>query len=153
MNDAFEILMEAIPWVHVSTMLETIGRMAESVSRTELDGEPVAIGDWFAGSADDFPCSSCMIQTINGFRLGSAVYIPTLLIRVFKFEETISIDFSFDMDWSNVAVAMPMLHRHFQQLKLLSGARTVFGGMEPAQDLDTRFFTDDARGPLGSSIA
>lgn len=153
MNDAFEILMEAIPWVNVSTVLETIGRMAESVSRTELDGEPVAIGDWFAGSADDFPCSSCMIQTINGFRLGSAVYIPTLLIRVFKFDETISIDFSFDMDWSNVAVAMPMLHRHFQQLKLLSGARTVFGGMEPAQDQDTRFFTDDARGPLGCSIA
>lgn len=153
MNHAFEILMEAVPWVHVSTVLESIGRMADSVSRTELDGEPIAVGDWLAGSVDDFPCSSCMIQQINGFRLGSTVYIPMLLIRVFRFDGAVSIDFSFDMDWSDVAVAMPILHRHFQQLKSLSGACTVFGGMEPAQDLDTRFFTDDERGPLGGSIA
>ncbi|MCZ7843069.1 MULTISPECIES: hypothetical protein [Stenotrophomonas maltophilia group] len=133
-------------------MLESIGRTAESVSRTELDGEPIAVGDWLAGNVDDFPCSSCMIQEINGFRLEFAVHIPTLLIRVFRFDRTVIIDFSFEMDWSDVAVAMPILHRHFQQLKLLSEARTVFGGMEPAQDLDTRFFTDDARGPLGSSI-
>ncbi|MBA0280925.1 hypothetical protein D7Y44_09965 [Stenotrophomonas maltophilia] len=46
MNDAFEFLMEAVPWVHVCTLLESTGRMAESVSRTELDGEPIAIGNW-----------------------------------------------------------------------------------------------------------
>lgn len=153
MSDSFEIVMEVVPWVHVSTVLESIGRMADSVSWSELDGEPIAVGDWLAGSVDEFTCSSCMIQEINGFRLESSVYIPTLLIRVFRFEGTVNIDFSFEMDWSDVVVAMPMLHRHFQQLKLLSGARTVFGGMEPAQDRDTRFFTDDERGPLGGSIA
>lgn len=153
MSDSFEIVMEVVPWVHVSTVLESIGRMAESVSRTELDGEPIAVGDWLAGSADDFPCSSCLTQEINGFRLGSTVYIPMLLIRVIRFDGTVSIDFSFDMDWPNAIAAMPMLHRHFQQLKLLAGASTVFGGMEPAQDLDTRFFTDDERGPLAGSIA
>jgi len=137
----------------VFAVLESIGCMAEPVSRTELDGEPLAVGDWLAGSADDFPCSSCMIQEINGLRLGSTVYIPMLLIRVIRFDGTVSIDFSFDMGWPNVIAAMPMLHRHFQQLKLLAVPRTVFGGMELAQDLDTRFFTDDERGPLGGSIA
>ncbi len=152
-RDSFEIVMEAIPWDRMSTMLESIGCMAESVSRTEVHGDPVAIGDWLAGNFDEVPCSSCLVQEINGFRLGSAVHIPTLLIRVFRFDGLASIDLSFDMDWSNAGVAMPMLHRHFLTLKLLTGARAVYGGMEPAQDLDTRFFTDDERGPLGISDA
>lgn len=38
--------MEVVPWVHVPKVLESIGRMAESVSRTELDGELIAVGDW-----------------------------------------------------------------------------------------------------------
>ncbi len=145
--------MEAIPWNHMSTMLESIGCMAESVSQAEVHGDPVAIGDWLAGNFDEFACSSCLVQVINDFRLGSAVHIPTLLIRVFRFDGLASIDLSFDMDWSNAGVAMPMLHRHFLKLKLLIGARAVYGGMEPAQDLDTRFFTDDERGPLGISAA
>lgn|GEM_PF-2293072 len=152
-RDSFEIVMEAIPWNHMSTMLESIGCMAESVSQAEVHGDPVAIGDWLAGNFDEFACSSCLVQVINDFRLGSAVHIPTLLIRVFRFDGLASIDLSFDMDWSNAGVAMPMLHRHFLKLKLLIGARAVYGGMEPAQDLDTRFFTDDERGPLGISAA
>ncbi len=52
-----------------------------------------------------------------------------------------------------MGVAMSELQRHFLELKTLSGSRTVYGGMEPAQDLETRFFTDDECGPLGGTSA
>ncbi|EOW2136358.1 hypothetical protein N5C16_10905 [Stenotrophomonas sp. GD03908] len=148
MSDAFEIVMEAVPSVHVSTLLEEMGRMAESVSSTGWEGEPIAAGEHSAGRFHEFPYGSCMAQQVKGFRLGSAVHIPMLLIRVIRFEGMVSIELSFDMEWADIGVAMSELQRHFLELKTLSGSRTVYGGMEPAQDLETRFFTDDECGPL-----
>ncbi len=40
MSDAFEIVMEAVPSVHVSTLLEEMGRMAESVSVDRVGRRP-----------------------------------------------------------------------------------------------------------------
>ncbi len=148
MRDAFEIVMEDVPGGRVPTVLEGIGHMAESVSWTELEGESMAAGERSAESSDEVACSSCVIYTVKGLRVGAVLRIPTLLIRVLGFEGRVSIDFSFDMDWADVGAAMSELQRHFLQLKMLSGAETVYGGMEPAQDMDTRFFTDAERGPL-----
>ncbi|TGR42006.1 hypothetical protein EN820_23080 [bacterium M00.F.Ca.ET.177.01.1.1] len=48
MNHFVQVVMNAVPWGHVTTVLESIGGMAGAVSRNVLAGEPIAVGDWLA---------------------------------------------------------------------------------------------------------
>lgn len=79
------------------------------------------------------------------------VIIPNALLRLVKYGELYDIDFNFDPDEFKDVARMSLvkqLHDHAKEVAIDSEIDTFFGGMEPASDKDTRYFTNDDFGPL-----
>ncbi|WP_223494563.1 hypothetical protein [Stenotrophomonas indicatrix] len=151
MSDAYEVVMEGVPLDGVLAVLARIWRSSDSVSVPEVDGMPVDVEMWIdagPGSA----CAdgdSCLVQTLQGFNVGN-VHLPFLLLRVLRYDGLMDVEVSFDADRAEVLAAMDELQKLFLYIKGVVGARTVIGGMEPAKDEETRFFTDEFPGPMAS---
>jgi hypothetical protein len=79
------------------------------------------------------------------------VILPNVLLRLVKYGEQYDIDLNFDpYELENVDMMglVKQLHDHAKEIARDSGVDTFFGGMEPASDKDTRYFTNDDFGPL-----
>ena len=81
------------------------------------------------------------------------VTLPKVLLRWVKYGDLYDIDFNFDsndledMGMMNLVTA---LHGDIKEIAKDNGVVAFFGGMEPASDEDTRYFTNDVLGPLSS---
>lgn len=81
---------------------------------------------------------------LDGMSFGSLV-LPKVLLRLVKYNDKFDIDFNFDVNelkntgMTNLA---KNLHSHTKDIAREYEIATFFGGMEPASDVDTRYFTN-----------
>ncbi|KEQ16547.1 hypothetical protein [Endozoicomonas numazuensis] len=77
--------------------------------------------------------------------------LPEVFIRVVKYESKYDIDFSFNSnEIENISIStfINELHECAKNLSYRYCVENVYGGMEPASDEKTRFFTGSKPGPL-----
>ena len=77
--------------------------------------------------------------------------IPSVLLQLHKYEDKFDIDFNFDeqeMKGVNASAIMKKIHWFVSKIGELYGVELWYGGMEPASDEATRYFTDNSLGPL-----
>ena len=93
----------------------------------------------FQESADG--CISIGLLDVN---IGAAI-LPSLLLRCVKYGTQFDLDFSFELDDSdegNVVNLMKILQDWIIGLAKDINVKSFFGGMEPASDKETRYFTN-----------
>lgn len=91
-----------------------------------------------------------MIIKLSNLNIAGCI-IPSVLLRLVKYEDQYDIDFNFDeSDIADVGAAalMKKLHGYISELGKGYQVRDWFGGIEPASDEDTRYFTGSELGPL-----
>lgn len=72
--------------------------------------------------------------------------LPNGLLRMVKYDDCFDVDCCFDA--GAIKGQVMILHAAVLNLSERFEARTCFAGLEPASDLNTRFFTDREIGPL-----
>jgi hypothetical protein len=80
------------------------------------------------------------------------VVLPVILLRCLKYGSKFDVDFSFDMvAVENIVVddLMRNVHCFVQEIAKSAFVENFYGGMEPASDKATRYFTNQVIGPLG----
>jgi hypothetical protein len=92
-----------------------------------------------------------VMAELHELRVGE-ITLPSVLLRIVRYDGTFDLDFTFDAHElvnTNVGSVMQSLHMAGKKLSERFNARSFFGGMEPASDANTRYFTDSNIGPLG----
>jgi hypothetical protein len=83
------------------------------------------------------------------------VVIPSVLLRVVKYNDQFDIDFNFDeqdIESMSTTTLMKEIHSFVSKICESYEIDHWFGGMEPASDEATRFFTDKEIGPLADRM-
>ncbi len=98
----------------------------------------------------NFQGNVTVLINLSDLKVGG-ITLPKVLLRLVKYGEQYDIDFNFD---SNELESMDMmslvteLHDYAKEIARDNDVGTFFGGMEPASDVDTRYFTNDDFGPV-----
>jgi hypothetical protein len=77
--------------------------------------------------------------------------LPLVLLRIIKYGYQYDIDFSFDINKTEKTDMASLIKNLFSYASKLANDFVVvnyYGGMEPASDTNTRYFTNDKLGPL-----
>lgn len=91
-----------------------------------------------------------VLINMQTMRIGEHV-LPNVQLRLVKYGSEYDIDFNFDYnDIKNISMTslINSLHRHIKKLASEFDVASYYGGMEPASDEDTRYFTNEEVGPL-----
>lgn len=81
------------------------------------------------------------------------IVLPHVQLRLIKYGRHFDIDFNFDQyELENISmpILLESLHVFAKSLASEFGVHSVYGGMEPASDEDTRYFTNEQLGPLSA---
>lgn len=155
MSDLIEVVLENISRSKVYQLLMVFlgsaGKVlevqcSESIqlsSRTDISEDEI---ESFINLSDD----ASLIVKLSNLNIVDTI-IPSVLLRVVKYDDQFDIDFNFDE--SNIAdtgttALMNKLHEYVSELGNEHQVGNWFGGIEPASDEDTRYFTGSASGPL-----
>lgn len=79
------------------------------------------------------------------------VTFPNVLVRIYKYDSYFNIDFNFrpqDLGIESLKTFVEELHKYSSEVARVFKLDTFFAGIEPAEDENTRFFTNDDLGPL-----
>jgi len=146
MADYYEIIFEEVNNATVNEFVDFLLSRAVSVYKVEdVGGENIKnemISYNFPGKSDDF-------LVMCEFVVGASTLIPLAFLRIFRYEGKIDIEISFDasdIKWVNRV--MCSAKEFSKELPRKFGIKNIYGGMEPASDEDTRYFTNDEFGPL-----
>lgn len=93
--------------------------------------------------------SGIAIINLEYFRLGSVIF-PDVLIRLEKYNGFFNVDFNFkpqDLKKESMETFVAELHKYSREVAKKFNLDTFFAGMDPAEDEETRFFTNDDLGP------
>lgn len=94
--------------------------------------------------------SICLTCRLHRFSISPEISLPIVLLRVVKYQEGVDVELSFVesplFDIGRVMFAMKEYCNHLLSKFYVSG---FYGGLEPAVDVGTRYFTGNSSGPLG----
>ncbi len=78
---------------------------------------------------------------------GDGFSLREVLIRAIKYDAIFDLEISFDLN-QQVELSDVMLCTYFVKIAHLYQIPQVYGGLEPAEDEETRFFTGASLGPM-----
>jgi len=155
MSDLLEVVLENILrskiYQLLAVLLEHAGQIIEIqcsepidiLSETDISEDEI---ESFINLNDD----ASLIIKLNNLNV-AGITIPSVLLRLVKYGDQYDIDFNFDesditdMDTTGL---MKKLHVYISDLGKNYQVADWFGGLEPASDEDTRYFTNSEFGPL-----
>ncbi len=91
-----------------------------------------------------------ILVDVEAMKLESLI-LPRVQLRLMKYGNQCDIDFNFNSnELKNISTAtlIKQLHAYVKKLAVNCNVSSFFGGMEPASDEDTRYFTNEELGPL-----
>ena len=101
-------------------------------------------------SALNFNGDVSILIKLQDMKAGNAI-LPSVLLRLVKYDDQFDIDFNFDAsELKNLEVTLLMkyLHIYAKEIARDFNIENFFGGMEPASDKSTRYFTNQIVGSL-----
>ncbi len=150
MSELFEIVLENIPKLKVCSvylnLLKEAGEIEElQCSERLCSASPKNISKRLVKSFLDLPCDATLTVKLNYLTMNE-YDIPSVLLRLVKYGDKFDIDFNFDESAVNdfgVEVLMKKMHAKISKMAKQHNINNWFGGMEPACDTETRFFTKE----------
>ena len=159
MSSLIEVVFENVAKSVVPQLLMTLVASAKQIISTQCS-EDIAIMDGdklntnILDSALNFEGNLTVLFNLQELKAGGIV-LPKVLLRIIKYADQYDIDFSFDeseVENQNLMSLITELQSYANKLANDYGIRSVFGGMEPASDEETRYFTNEVLGPLAKQV-
>ncbi|MWK59164.1 hypothetical protein GO594_24520 [Pseudomonas otitidis] len=154
MSDSYEIVFQQVAAGDLYELLESIGvdsqifselAVSEEVAGGRLAGEARNLIDEIIAYGGDI----CLTAQLHGFRISEEICLPLVLLRVIKYRGWVDVELSFNdplsFDIGNIMLAA---QRYADFLSNRYHVEEFYGGLEPAADTNTRYFTGNALGPL-----
>ena len=155
MTNIFEVVFERVDKCHVVQVLTRIISGAKCIISVECTENIVLMNEGHLNikgfeSILNFNGDVSILIRLEDMKAGN-VTLPSVLLRLVKYNELFDVDFNFDVDElknTNAALVMSQLHGYAKQISGNFNVWNFFGGMEPAADKNTRYFTNQIVGPL-----
>ncbi len=156
MQNTFEVVFENVPEPNVGGLVDELLSHAKNIDLIEISEEDALES---GGVVDRERLSKVLLDKqdltamirVRQFAISSAV-LDVALIRVVKYENTTDVDISFNIDEANdPASIMQSLQPFALEVAGSFSTGDVYGGLEPANDYATRYFTNLQSGPLPRS--
>ncbi len=157
MSNLFEVVFEDIPKNKVMPLLLSLiassnrvinTRCSEDISFVDRDKISTSLLQYVLNFEGDIS----MLFDLQDMRTGS-IDLPKVLLRLVKYEDKYDIDFNFnesEVDNKDIQSLIVELHGYAKKLAHDYEIQSFFGGLEPASDEETRYFTNELLRPLGS---
>lgn len=155
MSSLLEIVFENVVESNVTRILMLLIARAEKIVNVQCsedislivasDLDPTALD-----SVLSFQGSVTVLINLDDVKVGGII-LPKVLLRLVKYGEQYDIDFNFDpndLENLDMLTLVTELHYHAKKIAIEHDVKTFFGGIEPAVDEGTRYFTNDALGPV-----
>ncbi|MBJ7311491.1 hypothetical protein ACFOLJ_22480 [Rugamonas sp. CCM 8940] len=156
MRNTFEIIFENVSEPSVDGLVNELLSHAKDIESIELSEEGTSENSDVFGREKltklllAKEALTAMIRVRRFFV--NAVVLDVALVRVVKYENTVDVDISFDIEEEKNPVSiMSSLHPYALELASSFSVGNVYGGLEPADDCATRYFTNLELGPLPHS--
>ncbi|WP_375186074.1 hypothetical protein [Pseudoalteromonas sp.] len=146
MSTVIEVVLDSIEKSDIKTVLNALLIGKDNVINISASEDEINVSTFFSNNSylDDFFMSkseSTLLFLLKKITVGNVV-IPNPLLRLVKYDTQFDIDFSFENE-----VDVHQLHMGISCLLKGVNVKEFYAGLEPAQDIDTRFFTNQELGP------
>lgn len=155
MSDLLEVVLEDVLHSDVCQLFMSFLEQADQITEIQCS-EPFKFSSGNSLLYDqvrifiDLPDDASLIVKFSSLNIASYM-IPSVLLRLVKYGEKYDIDFSFDesdiADLGTIEL-MKSLYAHISNFSKQYQISDFFGGLEPASDEDTRYFSSNGFGPL-----
>lgn len=148
MDNVYEIVFEGVSKHDLYDFIRYIEMSAKSytglgVEGAEGDKEQVEM--FLSSSAD-----TRLIEKLFFFKVFDDVCLPCAWLSVLKYGAIVDVELSF---YGPSSIEIDRFMRSMQRYAAAAAEKfcikSFYGGLEPAQDLNTRYFTGNYFGPLG----
>jgi len=154
MTDSYEIVFQQVAVSDLHQLLELMKMDSQSLSE-------LAVSEDF-GKADSSKDSGilidrfisysgeiCLTGKLHGFSFSEGMQLPLVFLRVIKYGGEVDVELSFDdTSLPDISCVMRAAQKYASTLSKKFDVNEFYGGLEPAVDFDTRYFTGDFLGPL-----
>lgn len=155
MPSLLEVVFENVVENNVTRFLMLLIAGAEKIVNVQCseDIRLIVASDIDATALDSvlsFQGSVTVLINLDDVKVGSII-VPKLLLRLVKYGEQYDIDLNFDpndLENLDMLTLVTELHDHARKIASEHDVKTFFGGIEPAVDEATRYFTNDELGPV-----
>ncbi|WP_337057459.1 hypothetical protein [Pseudomonas sp. USHLN015] len=154
MSESYEVVLQQIAAGDLFMLLKLIEAESQELSnlaasedfgKIDIAGINKALIDAFFAYEGDV----CLTGKLRGFKISEAVCLPLVLLRVIKYKGEVDVELSFNeipsLDIGRIMLAMQV---YADGLSKRFDIKEFYGGLEPAADIDTRYFTGGALGGL-----
>lgn len=155
MTNLFEVVFERVNKTYVVQILIRLISDAKRIVGVECTEDIALMDDGQLNmesleSVLSFNGDVSILIELDDMKAGNAI-LPSVLLRLVKYDDQFDVDFNFDADElknMDVALLMTYLHSYVKDVAKECNVGHFFGGMEPASDKSTRYFTNQVAGPL-----
>ena len=153
MTSLFEIVFENIERKFVPAVISKFIGCADEVVSIQTDHQTPYFSknspDKFTNKLIESDKYSYALLTLKNMRVGK--YLLSLVgLRMIKYENLFDVDVNFDFDTEDkreISLIIKSWHEYSINLSKEFDIKFFFGGMEPASDKDTRYFSNEKAGP------
>lgn len=149
MAELFEVVLDTVPERSIPPILGLITSNCSVVARvddSEIPTDARSVRSVFLIP----PNGDCYIFKAENLKL-CGFDLGVTILRISQTSGVFALDFNFlegDLDSLRHANFIEKLHKYVSDLGKTHGIGTWYAGMEPAEDEETRYFTDYKLGPL-----
>lgn len=155
MSSLFEVVFENIVKSNVIRLLTILIEGAGRIDNAQCSEDIKLIAE---GKLDitrlisvlNFQGDVTLLINLDDLKIGGVI-LPRVLLRLVKYGEQYDVDFNFDVnDLEDVRMMylVTELHVYAKEMARDHDMETFFGGMEPASDESSRYFTNGKLGPV-----
>ncbi|MFW3013093.1 hypothetical protein [Pseudomonas aeruginosa] len=154
MKELFELIFEGVNPSRLFSLLKEIESKSDRIFDFNFSE------DFFSSNVDIF--SELLIDSflgfngdlyfgvsMEGFNVKDGLKLPVVLLRVLKYQGEVDVGLFFYMnDFNSAGKVMLEFQKYMNEISADFGFENFYGGLEPASDQETRFFTNNRQGPL-----
>ncbi|QUW67770.1 hypothetical protein KFQ04_11620 [Pseudomonas synxantha] len=154
MKESYEVVLGGVVKEDIIVLLkdlESHSERVDDVTASEVLGIVSCLGldQIMIAELCHFEGDVCVSAKLYGFDIVSASSDFFVLLRVIKYGEDVDVELCFDDSiFSDVDKVMLLLQKYIKEISDRVRMKEYYGGVEPAKDLDTRYFTGEMLGPL-----
>lgn len=155
MADLLEVVLENVLRSKVCQLLMLLLGQAGQITEIQCSevikfSSETNISEGEIESFLNLPDDASLIIKLSSLDIADCI-IPSVLLRLVKYGDQYDVDFNFDesdVTSMDTMALMKQLHGYISELGERYEVGDWFGGIEPASDEDTRYFTGNEFGPL-----
>lgn len=155
MINVFEVVFEGVLKARVINLLRSLVICAKGIINAQCSEDidlmhHNKLNDKALNSVLNFEGDVSVLINLHDLKADGLI-LPKVLLRLVKYGDQYDLDFNFNPDeLDNVSITflVTSLHRYVNKIAAMHNVACFFGGLEPASDERTRYFTNEKKGPL-----